>query len=85
MAWVYSDYISETTPATKRAKLVLHIQEASDVLANFQSRSTADGWNYSRFDLQIYIDTLKAELAAHDDSYGSGIPKSGMFVRMRLN
>ena len=85
MAWVYSDYITQTTAATTRAKLILHIQEVADALNNFKTRSTADGWGYTRYDLQTYLDSLKKELATHDDAYGSGIPKSGMFVRMRLN
>ena len=85
MAWIYSDYLSETTPPTKRAKLVLHIQEIADALANFKTRSSADGWNYSRYDLQQYLDSLKKELSTHDALYGSGVPRSGMFVRQRLN
>lgn len=85
MAWTYTDYLSETTAASKRAKLVLHIQEVADALANFKTRAGADGWSYTRYDLQQYLDSLKKELTAHDAVYGSGVPRSGMFVRQRLN
>lgn len=62
--WTYSDWVTQTDPATKRARLALHIQEVTDALANPQSvNSSSHGTQ--KFDLQTYLNTLMQREAAY--------------------
>lgn len=58
MAWTYSDWVTQTTSATRLSRLRLHIQEVSDKL---QGRASGDGISYDPGQLRQYIKDLRED------------------------
>lgn len=58
MAWTYSDWVTQTTAASKLTRLRLHIQEVSDRITESMS---ADGVSHNAADIRQYLDSLKRD------------------------
>lgn len=80
MGFEYSDYILETTLATKEARLRLHIKEVMDLLAT-PTNQTIDGMGYGREQLQNYLKDIKSDLDKISYSTGSNKQESVIFLR----
>ena len=72
-AWTYHDWRSESGTTAQRARLVLHIEEVTQVLAGYQRQSAA-GQNADRFQqLDAYLKRLEAKLDEYDAALGLGL------------
>ena len=79
--WQYSDYLLQKTLGQRRERLLRHINEVSQKIGGFHSRSGGDGWSYSRFALTDYLKNLKVELK--DMETGMDRPRKPRFVALR--
>ena len=72
VTWTFSDWITLADAASQRARLVLHVQEVTDRVAEFMEQDLGE-LSGKRFPVEKYLEGLMKELRKFDTALGLGI------------